>query len=591
MDGEHHVIGQKMRRLPQLIGRISRTLSRREHVSTPARAWVLALSLSVLCPGPLALGAPVDLGELTPFYRGTQLQGHIFGQGLVDIPAYLTAGDIDIRYRKNPALRKEIPFVDTFSINRFLGGYKPQWIKQYGNWDPSLGNASLDYVVRGSDGQLKNRPDILRRHLQPYIDAGYKLDAITINLENVPWAIARSEGTEGPFGQRNPPKNIDDWRWTVRHLAEDLKSMYGAHGTPHFKIGNEFNTKKSFNGTTQDYVDLYTTSYQALRQVFPHTSVVPGEFSGTGACHNFDVCVYDVKDFLSRANALDAAPNYLPRSLHAFQNIPRNVMPSQTVQRAVSSYRGLERGHPEIHQFGLLGQPFGAFAQFGSDASVRQAAWQFQVLMGLWGTLRPARVFHWGGVSVYQNGKTPLLNGTGFLRLFLDRYLGRRMYRLAVTPERDANTEIAAVAFTRNGAQAIMVSSFSLSAGEGRTKVTVEMPEPANLSGWRYTVLDSAADAFLAIRRDLAAAGNLKPQFAQCATCTAEPRSMAVDAAAAQTMIATREEQYEQAIQTTLRWKPIDQLTSLERDTRSGKLRLELSNNELLILESPQAAQ
>jgi hypothetical protein len=65
---------------------------------------------------------------------------------------------------------------------------------------------------------------------------------------------------------------------------------------------------------------------------------------------------------------------------------------------------------------------------------------------------------------------------------------------------------------------------------------------------------------------------------------------MAVDAAAAQQMIATREEQYEQAIQNTLRWKPIDQLASLERDTRSGKLRLELSENELLILESPQAA-
>jgi hypothetical protein len=322
----------------------------------------------------IAYAAPVEIGKLTPFYRSMQLQGHIPGQGLIDIPAYLTAPDIDIHYRKNPNLQKEIPFVDTFSINRFLGGYKAQWLKQYGNWDPTLDKASLDYVIRDEAGRLKNRPEVIRTHLQPYIDAGYKLRNITINLENIPWSIARGGGDDGPYGQRNPPANLDDWKWTVSRLAEDLKNLYGKDAAPDFKIGNEFNTKKSFNGMAQDYADLYTSSFKILRQYFPRSTVVPGEFTGTGVCRKTELCVYDSKDLLIRAHALGVDPSYVPRSLHAFQNAG-NAMPSAAVQRAVSSYQRLGRVSAEIHQFALLGQPFGTFKDFGNDAGPRQAAW------------------------------------------------------------------------------------------------------------------------------------------------------------------------------------------------------------------------
>jgi hypothetical protein len=383
---------------------------------------------------PAHVAYPIELGELTPFYRSMQLQGHILGHALIEIPAYLTASDIDIRYKKNPRLKKEVPFVDSFSINRFLGGYKIQWLKQYNNWDPSLGKTSLDYVVRDGAGQLKNRPETIRSHLQPYLEAGYKLNDITINLENVPWALARSGGDEGLFGQRNPPANLDDWKRTVSHLAGDLKNLYGQYGVPNFKVGNEFNTKKSFNGTAQDYLDLYTSSFKILREHFPSSAIAPGEFTGNGTCQNVDICVYDIKDLLPKTLAAGAVPSYVPRSLHAFQNV-KNTMPSTVVQRAVTSYRRLGRVTAEIHQFGLVGQPFGTHREVGNDMSARQAAWQFQVLMGLQEALRPARVFHWGGISGYQRSNVALLNGAGFLRLFLDRYLGARMSRLRVTAE------------------------------------------------------------------------------------------------------------------------------------------------------------
>jgi hypothetical protein len=541
--------------------------------------------LIAFLPACLAYGAPVEIGQLTPFYRSMQMQGHILGHGLIEIPAYLTAPDIDIRYRKNPNLKKEIPFVDTFSINRFLGGYKIQWLKQYGNWDRSLDKASLDYVVRDRAGQLQSRPEVIQIHLHPYIDAGYKLSDVTINLENVPWSIARGGGDEGPYGQRNPPAKLDEWKWTVSRLAEDIKNSYGQYGVPNFKIGNEFNTKKSFNGTAQDYIDLYTSSFKILRQYFPSSAIVPGEFTGNGTCLNTDICVYDSKDFVSRSHALGIAPNYVPRSLHAFQNTP-NTMPSQLVQRAVSSYQRLLPSVAEIHQFGLAGQPFGAFEEVGNDQGARQAAWQFQVLMGLQEFLRPARVFHWGGISGYPPD-TALLNGAGFLRLFLDRYLGATMHRLPAAVQNAANTEIRAIAFTLPGTQAIVVGSFSPDGAETRAKVAIQRPDSGDLTGWKYTRLVSTEDVFLAIRRDLAAAGNLKPQFAQCATCSGEPQKMASDAATARKMISAQREKYEQIIKETLRWKPIERLPSLDHIPRSGELRLELSRNELLILESP----
>jgi hypothetical protein len=568
-------------------GRKSAGPSRCWRSGAPAVLGVLLSFLATWFPAHLAYGAPVEIGELTPFYRSMQMQGHILGHGLIEIPAYLTAPDIDIRYRKNPNLQKEIPFVDSFTINRFLGGYKPQWLKQYGNLDPSLGNASLDYVIRDRAGQLENRPDIIRLHLQPYIEAGYKLNNITINLENVPWAIARDGGDEGSHGQRNPPATMDEWKWTVSRLAEDLKSLYGEYGVANFKVGNEFNTKKSFNGTANDYLDFYTSSYKVLRENFPTSAIVPGEFTGNGTCRNVDICVYDTKDFLPQARALGADPSYVPRSLHAFQNV-RGTMPSAVVQRAVTSYQRLGRVTAEIHQFGLAGQPFGAFQDVGNDMGPRQAAWQFQVLMGLQEKLRPARVFHWGGIAGYQRGDIALLNGTGFLRLFLDRYLGAKMSRLRVTAENPGNTEIGAAAFTLPNMQAVIVGSFGPGTGESRTKVAIEMPGPGDVTGWKFTRLSSAEDVFMAIRRDLAAAGNLKPQFDQCPTCTGEPQNMAINPANARRMISAQQEKYERIIQETLRWKPLEHLPNVDHDPRSGQLRLELAQNELLILESPE---
>ena len=88
-------------------------------------AQILGLLMS-LCAG-FALGRATqaggvrDLGLLGPFYRATQLQGHLIGVGLIETPAYLTAGDVDLKYHAKRGTAREIPFADSFTINRFLG--------------------------------------------------------------------------------------------------------------------------------------------------------------------------------------------------------------------------------------------------------------------------------------------------------------------------------------------------------------------------------------------------------------------------------------------------------------------------------------
>src|SRR5205085_1768731 len=80
------------------------------------------------------------------------------------------------------------------------------------------------------------------------------------------------------------------------------------------------------------------------------------------------------------------------------------------------SYARLPKTVPEIHQFGLLNEPFG---NQGSDTAALRANWEFQVLLRLWEALKPRRVFHWGGFDTI--GRMAFLNGSGFLRLVLAR--------------------------------------------------------------------------------------------------------------------------------------------------------------------------
>jgi hypothetical protein len=342
-------------------------------------ARIIGFLLS-LCAG-FALGRAAqaagarELGILGPFYRATQLQGHLIGMGLIDIPGYLTTSDIDLKYRTKPGMTREIPFADSFTINRFLGGYREDWLRKFREWDDRLGRRSLDYAIRQSDGSLQFRPELIRRRLEPYLAAGYRPRDITIALENVPWDLATSDGRPpepGPWGRRSPPGDLEEWSRVIRQFASDLAALLGPEAAAiQFETGIEYDEKASFDASAEGFFRYYEATDRALRAVFPDAALTPGEFTGLGICMpNTPECVYDTREFLEFAARDHLRVPDVPRSLHSFLDKPASVSPSAAADRAVRSYERLPQTVPEIHQFGLLNEPFG---NEGSDPAALRA--------------------------------------------------------------------------------------------------------------------------------------------------------------------------------------------------------------------------
>jgi len=235
---------------------------------------------------------------------------------------------------------------------------------------------------------------------------------------------------------------------------------------------------------------------------------------------------------------------------------------------------------PEIHQFGLLNEPFG---NEGNDPAALRANWEFQVLLRLWEALKPRRVFHWGGFDTV--GKMPFLNGAGFLRLVLDRYVGWRTYLLypqenGAAPPRTA--ELFALALVDGEKSAVIVSSFFPQASDATRAVSVDLPSgvlggSAPLKAIRYR---QSRNVHMQIRHDLAADNNLKPDFAGCALCLAFPVQMARDADRARALLARNWERYVETMKDNLRWKADSGIT---RD--GAQLRVTLEPDELVVIE------
>lgn len=536
-----------------------------------------------------ALAAPKAANAsstLTPFYRSTQLQGHLFGMGLMAIPDYLLAPDLAFPYRRKPGFPEEIPFVDSFSINRVMGGYREDWLKKFGRFDPALGRRSLDYAVRGANGALTYRPELIRQRLKPYLDAGYRPGDITLALDNTPWDLKTPNGAppeEGAWGRKTPPGDLAEWSAVVEHLASDLKAYLGpAANDLTFETGVEYDERASFDGDAQSYFRYYEATDRAIHTVLPRARFGPGEFTALGQCSAANpACVYDTRDLLDFARRRGLTPDFVPRSLHALDDKP-HPEPSAAAARLAQSYARLPPVVEEVHQFGLLFEPFGE--TLGGDVGPMQANWEFQTLVRLMAAGPPRRVFHWGGFT--SVGRLQFLNGSGFLRLVLDHYLGRRMDAVPVSdsPERRSYpAETLGVVLTGAGGSALMLSSFSERPSPGVRQLSVALPPDLLKSNGRFRIVRYRAgeDVFSMVRRDLAAEGNLRPEFARCELCEGAPIQMANDAARARVMIQQNWPRYQSLIQSGLRWRAAgDTIRLLGRS-----LQVEMGANDLLIVE------
>jgi hypothetical protein len=541
-----------------------------------------SLLLAALAGAAFALSgaAANENPTLTPFYRATQLQGHFFGMGLVETPGYL-GGDIAFPYASNGPGR-HIPFADTFVINRVMGGYPLKWLEDAHLVRDGLGRRSLDYVTRGADGKLLFHPELIRARLQPYLDAGYKPDDITLALENIPWDLKTPDGSmppEGPWGRKTPPGDFEEWGQVVRRLATDLKEYLGEDAERlSFETGVEYDEHVSFDADAAQFFKYYLTTDRALHAVLPNARMSPGEFT-VGVCPTKSAsCVYDTRDFLNFAHAEGLRLDDLPRSLYALATWPR-CSPSATAAGSIMSYGRLPGAVPEVHQFGLLFEPFGD--KDGDDPAAMYANWEFQALAKLILSGAPRRVFHWGGFAAM--GKLLFLNGSGYLRLVLDHYVGSSVAALAVRDETESRSfpaETAALALTRGAAVAVILSSFSPRPVAGERPVSVDLPPSWRGTSARWVRYRASDNVFASLKGDLAADNNLKSEFATCALCLGQPQFMAVDVDRARQLFARNWPRYEKEMHEGLKWRrPLDSVVA------QGKLTVRMEANELIVAE------
>ena len=516
-------------------------------------------------------------------YRATQLQGSLVarGQWLIEIPAYLTEPGQDLTYATKPGWTKEVPFVDRFQIARFLGAWDNHPI------DEDVPPASLDYVQSSSDSLLYET-SLLEGRLAPYLDAGYTPADITLSLDNVCWAIAADGGKVGPYGQSNPPAGDAEWHDAISHFAADLRSLYGARaGGFRFKVGVEFDYAHFFDGTPEQYYQLYNTAHRAVRSVFPDAVVMPAEFTGTGTCPDGDgngPCVYSTSNLLAQAAAAGTLPAVVPRSLNP-AGIEGILFPSRSVELAVDSYAGLDVV-PEIHQFGYMHPSFGA--RYIEQGALR-ANWEFQTLIGLIARLDPARIACWDPFD--QEGGHHFLNGTGYVRLLLTRYDGANVYPLYSMAHRSGETEIVAAGFhdTVTGAVAIVLSSYSPAAPSQVETAAIAIPPGiipgGSLRGWNVVRYGPSNTVFAAFQRDLAAAGNLHSNFTGSGSVyQASATNMAADASLVPAMLRANYGHYTSVIQETLNLSVLQASDEIGYDGIST-LTATIPANQLIVIE------
>jgi len=514
------------------------------------------------------------------------------GLHLETVPAFWTEGS-DFPYIKR-ASAQEVFFVDHISITRFLGGYPQHW-KHGGTQLP--GN---DLGYRDENGQIQVRNNLISPRLQRYIDNGYS--EFTIGMENVPWALSRDPSKSGPYGSTEPPADWKEWNRFIEAVCRGIEHAYPAEITDklRFKIGNEYNGRESFSGDHNEFLRYYRETSSAIRKVFPKAPLMPGEFAGAPTAGSNGVDYIKLFKQLARDRPGPApAVSSIVRSCHAFPRM-KDIGPRGRFESAVGSFRLILEGTPrdfrnalscEYSQFGVLGSPLGETV---NDTGVRAASWQFQVMFRALGSGLLDRCWAWDkSEKIAAGGRvTHFLNGVGWLYSVLDHVRGDRGFLARPRQPKGSDRDVSAVVFVRADRILVVLASWNPhpSRSRGAEPAQVRLPRkdlpfvPDPCNGFTCA-LDNETSVVGRWMRDLAEAGNLKPQFESPDACPSSLESMAIDSVAAQEMVFSRISDYEQVQQQSLSLQSMpDGLAEIRSVGNTIDLTVLLQPNDLRVL-------
>lgn len=486
------------------------------------------------------------LGEMDRFYGNTQLQGNLVQDGLwMDpVPVNWTYSHLELPYLIRPQA-EEVYFVDKFSVVRFLGGFNPSWSANVG--------PENDLVYEDQNG-LHYRWELLRARLQPYLDQGYGLDDIMINVDNVPWALARDQNEWGTWGQSSPPRSWPEWRTFIADMCQALADTFGYANASQlrFKMGTEYNQGEGLTGDQQDYFDYYKYSAQGIQQVFPNAYIMPCEIGG-----DHIIGKVNMLELIDYCDAENLPMDGFARSLHCFGG--NEIDPRVAVNKGVRTFNDMldrstnfnrDNTDLQLHQFGWLKSNIDVNGTienvWAREPGARGASWAFMTLFGLKSAGILDQSWHWavsdqiryGGQGNYKQ----LMMGEGCMYLVLDQLVGGDLYVLDVPAETADGTFFFSIASVKEDATYIVTASLNMDRSKDNQAVWVDLSLPKFIQDFpdnpsvAYTHLFESNTAHYKVKQDLAAANNLNVEFQNNSNLGTIPQ-MAINNSAAFQMV------------------------------------------------------
>ena len=534
--------------------------------------------------------SPVALGLLDRFWRYSAVLGPFLenGYALEVVPDYLRQGDFP--YPKRP-FSQEVLFADHLSVVRLLGGYN-----DHSNDGP--GDAAVrarDLAWRDGDGKIRYRLELLRPRLQPWIDAGYT--DLTLVLDNVPWCFPETPGIRASYGQGVPPRDPVEWGEFVGALCREVVAIMGqeAANRLRFRVGTENNGKERFDGTPEQYFRHYEASARAIKAVLPGAKVGPFNISGIseGGVAKHNVNAY--------ALAETAVARGLPYDWVSYSRYFRpGEDPAWHAQTCLAVWREFERRVPslqgvsrEIHEFGIA--PWGEVAK-GVFPSAEPGANGGALTCQMMWRLRAAginRLWHWGMSERIRTkgGELELLTGgPAWVLSVLEHMAGGDAY--LIEPERSPKGEgpFLAAASVRGDRTLLMISAYHPDIAEHARQI-VEFRVAGRLlptggrGEVRATWLTRQTSSYDEVRRDLAAAGLLAPDFIQRPDRLGNVKQMADDRKGS-VVVAAQLPKYRQMWVDSLTLKPLDaSVGTVRRDASGLTISAQLAPPMMLVVE------
>jgi hypothetical protein len=388
-----------------------------------------------------------SLGKIKPFWRTTPIPDRWLelNKGWIKpLPeTYRNAP----RYRGKDVPKLLIPFCDTVSAVRILGGWDKTW-KYY----PGGVDERLDLAYR-KEGKLAFRWERLHARMDDFVNNDINM---LIVLDNVPYCFV-SKPSGATYGQVMGPDDPEEYGRFIRELCREIVRKYGRKTAEklRFRVGTEPDLPGHWQDSVEKYCRTYDHATAAVREVLPKAKVGPGNFLLRPQGERRKIAAKIMKhlasgrnhatgkigspvDFLAISLYYAPAGNVIARAKNP--KAKRNILKAHSHESARTAARRLKPLRDmsprfkdvslEIHEFGVLtSELYKASRLLKGNRGVREGAWVLQTYaVALDEGFRD--VFSWPRRDNTLGKDKPLQSGAGWLRSMLDLGEGGAWYIL-----------------------------------------------------------------------------------------------------------------------------------------------------------------